>query len=221
MNLQGGYPATQRPQHGRFYTQQQQPQHPPHSGGGGPEVGRKKKRNRSSATSEQQETETFSMLPMQGFGRFLPNSGGDAMMNTQETWTSFGGGGNRGFNASPASPENSTSGKHLLRAKESGQFSSIWSDDATCALVQQCVNLKGEFVPGESNAPIWAKVADYLNQVGYRVNRPENPTFSPDDCKKKWQYIYKEAKVRKKNTHLSFCYFSNNLCYWILLLPCL
>eukprot|EP01138_Halocafeteria_seosinensis_P013439 gb/GECG01013725.1/.p1 GENE.gb/GECG01013725.1/~~gb/GECG01013725.1/.p1 ORF type:complete len:443 (+),score=54.89 gb/GECG01013725.1/:1-1329(+) len=134
-------------------------------------------------------------------------SSNDAMMNAQETWHPFNGSQSSPQNASPPLSNSEGpatgpgSGKHLLRAKGSGQFSSTWPDEATCALVQQCcVNMKPEFSSSEGGGgqETWQKVADSLSHAGYRINRPNDPFFTVEDCKKKWQYIFKEAKKYKR-----------------------
>eukprot|EP01138_Halocafeteria_seosinensis_P013432 gb/GECG01013718.1/.p1 GENE.gb/GECG01013718.1/~~gb/GECG01013718.1/.p1 ORF type:complete len:338 (+),score=58.11 gb/GECG01013718.1/:1-1014(+) len=105
----------------------------------------------------------------------------------------------RGSEPDPVYQEESHNNKTLLRAKDNGQFSSVWADEATCALVQQiCVVLRDQFKGSRNTGAAWRTVADNLNQLGYKLGEHKDSRISSDECKSRWHHIGKEARKYKR-----------------------
>lgn len=103
----------------------------------------------------------------------------------------------RGSEGDAVYQEEAQNNKTLLRAKDNGQFSSVWADEATCALVQQiCVVLRDQFKGSRNTGAAWRTVADNLNQLGYKLGEQKDSRISSEECKSRWHHIGKEARVR-------------------------
>eukprot|EP01138_Halocafeteria_seosinensis_P013431 gb/GECG01013717.1/.p1 GENE.gb/GECG01013717.1/~~gb/GECG01013717.1/.p1 ORF type:complete len:187 (+),score=25.37 gb/GECG01013717.1/:1-561(+) len=115
----------------------------------------------------------------------------------------------RGSEPDPVYQEESHNNKTLLRAKDNGQFSSVWADEATCALVQQiCVVLRDQFKGSRNTGAAWRTVADNLNQLGYKLGEHKDSRISSDECKSRWHHIGKEARVSLLGYVYHFVFFT-------------